>query len=135
MTIFADTSALLAVLDANDEKHPSDKAHWEQPIPEDASLACTNYILVETFTLAQRRLGMSAVRSLQEDALPVIAVGWVDAQTHASGVSALLIAGRKELSLVDCVGFEKTMRRLGIDTAFALRSRFRRAGVLRHSLG
>jgi len=118
MTIFADTSALLAVLDANDEKHPSAKAQWEQLISEDASLACTNYILVETFALAQRRLGMSAVRSLQEDVLPVIAVEWVDAQTHASGVSALLIAGRRDLSLVDCVSFE-TMRRLGIDTAFA----------------
>lgn len=127
MTIFVDTSALLAVLDADEKQHPFAKGKWEQLISQDASLACTNYILVETFALAQRRLGMSAVRTLQEDILPVIAVEWVDVQAHASGVSALLIAGRRDLSLVDCVSFE-TMRRLGMGTAFAFDRHFTEQG-------
>ena len=127
MAIFVDTSALLAVLDADDEYHAPAKGLWEQLVLQDQSLAFTNYILVETFALAQHRLGMNAVRTLEDNIVPVVAVEWVDPQTHASGVSALLIAGRRDLSLVDCVSFE-TMRRLGMDTAFTFDRHFSEQG-------
>lgn len=116
--IFVDTSAFLAVLDAAEANHPAAKDLWRQLVSQEASLVCTNYILVETLALAQRRLGVEAVRAFQEDILPVVTVDWVDSDAHAEGVGALLIAGRRDLSLVDCVSFN-AMRRLGLDVAFA----------------
>lgn len=127
MTIFVDTSALLAVLDAEEQNHTAAKELWRQLVSQDASLVCTNYILVETFALTQRRLGMGAARALQEDILPVVAVEWVDANAHGSAVSALLTTGRRDLSLVDCVSFD-AMRRLGLDTAFAFDRHFTEQG-------
>jgi uncharacterized protein len=127
MTIFIDTSALLAVLDADDMNHPAARTAWEHLVTQGASLVCTNYNLVEVSALVQHRLGMKAVRTLQENIVPVLAVEWVDPGIHAGGMSALLVAGRRNLSLVDCVSFE-TMRRLGLDTAFAFDRHFAEQG-------
>jgi predicted nucleic acid-binding protein len=129
MTIFVDTSALLAVLDADDENHAPARSMWEQLIREDAPLVCTSYNLVETLALVQHRLGMDAVRALQENIVPMLAVSWVDADTHARSISALLIAGRRNLSLVDCASFD-TMRHLGLDTAFAFDRHFPEQGFV-----
>ena len=127
MTIFVDTSALLAILAADGDDHAAAKGLWQQLVSQDASLACANYTLVEAFALAQRRLGMGAARTLQEDLLPVVVVDWVNAYGHGSGVSAFLIAGRRDLSLVDCVSFD-AMRRLDIETAFAFDRHFAEQG-------
>jgi predicted nucleic acid-binding protein len=86
-----------------------------------------NYILVESFALLQRRLGMEAVRVFQEDILPLINIEWIDKETHKSGMSALLAASKRNLSLVDCVSFE-TMRALGIKTVFAFDPHFAEQG-------
>jgi len=117
MTVFMDTSAFLAVLDADDANHERASQIWRELITQEETLVCSNYILVETFTLVQNRLGMTAVRVLQNDILPMISVEWVDESLHRSGVSALITAGRRRLSLVDCTSFE-TMRRLGAQLAF-----------------
>ncbi|MEA1977801.1 MAG: PIN domain-containing protein [Chloroflexota bacterium] len=122
-TIFIDTSALLAILDADDDHHGSASQEWERLILGSDRLVCTNYILVETFALVQRRLGMDAVRKLYEDILPMLVIDWMDADSHATSVAALVISGRRGLSLVDCASFE-TMRRLGLDTAFAFDRHF-----------
>jgi len=74
MTISVDTSALLAILDADGDDHAAAKGLWQQLVSQDASLACTNYTLVEALALAQRRLGMGAARTLPEDLLPVVVV-------------------------------------------------------------
>ena len=52
---------------------------------------------------------------------------WVDQPTHEAGVAAVLAAGRRKLSLVDCVSFE-IMRRGGIRRAFSFDPHFREAG-------
>lgn len=117
MTVFMDTSAFLAVLDADDANHERASQIWRELITQEETLVCSNYILVETFALVQNRLGMTAVRVLQNDILPMISVEWVDESLHRSGVSALITAGRRRLSLVDCTSFE-TMRRLGAQLAF-----------------
>jgi predicted nucleic acid-binding protein len=78
----------------------------------------TSYVLVETFALVQSRLGMEAVRALADDVVPVLRVQWVGETEHRLGVTALVAAGRRQLSLVDCVSFV-TMRDLRLDTAFA----------------
>ena len=127
MAILVDTSALFAPLDADDNRHDHAGELWRDLITKGEPLICTNYVLVETFALVQRRLGMEAVRTLQEDLLPFVGVEWVDAASHHSNVMAVLTAGRRGLSLVDCASFE-TMRRLGIDTAFAFDLHFGEQG-------
>lgn len=127
MSVFVDTSALLAVLDANDQFHPRARAVWTDLIGRAEDLVSTNYVLVETFALAQHRLGMEAVRTLEEDVLPVIRIHWVGEADHQTGVTALLTAGRRQLSLVDCVTFV-TMRGLHIKTAFAFDRHFTEQG-------
>ncbi len=127
MRVFVDTSAFLAILNADDQNHDLAKQAWTDLVNRDAFLVCTNYVLVETFALVQHRLGMQAVRTFQEDVLPVVSIKWMNDAYHGAGVSAMLTAGRRRLSLVDCVSFE-TMRQLGIDTAFVFDSHFEEQG-------
>jgi predicted nucleic acid-binding protein len=123
MSVFVDTSALFAVLDADDQNHERAERAWANLLTQEIELICTNYVLVETSALVQHRLGMEAVRVLQEDVVPVLRVEWVDKNAHNAGVTALLIAARRQLSLVDCVSFD-TMRRLGIRRAFTFDRHF-----------
>jgi predicted nucleic acid-binding protein len=127
MTIFVDTSAFYALLDAGDRHHQAAKQVWVTSVREAADLVCSNYVIVETTALLQNRLGMEAVRAFQEDILPVVRVEWVDDSTHRTGVTALLTAGRRQLSLVDCISFD-LMRRLGIHHALAFDEHFAEQG-------
>jgi predicted nucleic acid-binding protein len=127
MTVFVDTSAFLAVLDADDVNHFQASRVWQDLITQEVPLVCNNYVLVETYALVQSRLGMTAVTILQKDIRPLIGVEWVDEPTHRAGISALLTAHRRRLSLVDCTSFE-TMRQLGIQRAFTLDQHFSEQG-------
>lgn len=60
---------------------------------------------MECCALAESRLGLEAVRSINEDILPMMEIVWVDETTHAMAIAALLAAQRRKLSLVDCVSF------------------------------
>jgi len=127
MSIFVDTSALYAILDADDENHTRAKLLWRDLVTQEARLVCSNYVLVETFALVQHRLGIEAVRTLQDDILPVLHVEWVDELTHRVGVTAVLSAARRRLSLVDCISFE-VMRLRGMKTAFTFDPHFGEQG-------
>lgn len=127
MTTFIDTSAFFAVLDRDDANHPRAKEQWSEILAHDQVMVTTNYVLVETFALLQHRLGVQAVRTFQQDVMPLITVEWVGEETHRSGVSALLAASKRRLSLVDCVSFE-TMRVLGIKKVFAFAPHFGEQG-------
>jgi predicted nucleic acid-binding protein len=127
MTVFIDTSAFYALLDADDRHHQAAKQAWVMLLNEVADLICNNYVIVETTALVQNRLGMEAVRAFQEDILPVVRVEWVNEPAHQAGITALLTAGRRQLSLVDCVSFD-LMRRLGIRRAFAFDEHFAEQG-------
>lgn len=131
MNCFVDTSGFLAVLDADDEHHLNAKKAWMRFIASGVHLTCTNYVLVETFALVQHRLGVEAVRVLQEDILPIMHIEWVDETTHHRGISALFAASRRKLSLVDCVSFE-FMRRLGIRNVLACDKHFSEQGFTCH---
>jgi predicted nucleic acid-binding protein len=96
-------------------------------IAQGEELVCSNYILVETFALVQRRLGIEAVRAFQENVYPILNVEWVDETDHRAGVAAVLAASRRKLSLVDCVSFE-VMRRLGIHRVFCFDPHFEEQG-------
>ena len=74
MTTFIDTSAFLAVLDADDLHHEKAKEVWKELVASDAKLISTNHVLVETCAVAQNRLGVKAVRTFQEDISPIVTI-------------------------------------------------------------
>jgi uncharacterized protein len=123
MTIFVDTSAFLAILDADALQHSAAKAIWESIIRRGERLVATNYVLLETFALVQNRLGLKAVQTLQLDFIPLLSIYWLDEINHAAGVAALFVINRRQVSLVDCVSFN-TIRHLGLDAVFAFDNHF-----------
>jgi len=127
MSVFIDTSAFIAVLNANDHFHPPAKDTWRDLLQQGAHLTCNNYILVETFALLGHRFGLEAVRLFQTEVLPIVEVSWVDEALHNRAISAMLAANRRHLSLVDCTSFE-TMRHLGIYRAFTFDRHFSELG-------
>lgn len=127
MSVFVDTSAFLALLDASVDGHDEAAHAWRGFLEADERLVTSSYVLVEVHAIVQRRLGTAAVRSLASDLLPLVEVDWVDADAHAAGLSAYLAANQRSMSLVDCVSFE-LIRRRGIDVAFTLDPGFLRQG-------
>ncbi len=123
MSVFVDTSGLLAILDAEDHYHAPAAICWRDLIERDEILVSTNYVLVETFALAQRRLGLAAVEILDANIAPVLAIVWMDEVAHRDAVSAVLRNSRRRLGLVDCASFE-TMRQQGIQQAFTFDRHF-----------
>jgi len=127
MNVFVDSSAFYAVLDGNDINHISALTTWSSLATMGASVFCTNYVLLETASLLQHRMGMAAVRAFEEEVVPVLGVRWISADDHRDAVQALLTANRRQLSLVDCTSFD-TMRRLSIRKAFTFDAHFGEQG-------
>ena len=123
MIAFADTSALYAVLDRDDENHQTARVTWDLLLKSGAILVTSNYVLVETYALVQRRLGLDALRIFQDDIFPLLTVEWINRAQHDSAIAVVLSAGRKGLSLVDCVSFG-LMRSAGLRKAFAFDRHF-----------
>ncbi len=127
MNCFLDTSALLAVFDRDDEFHEKAVATWRRLIEEDWRMTASSYGLLEAFALFQKRLGIKAVRALQNDVVPLLDIVWVDKALHDAAATALLAAGKRKLSLVDCAGFE-VMRSHGVSHAFTFDRHFSEQG-------
>ena len=127
MTTFIDTSGVLAVLDRSDQEHRRAAAAWEELVRSESPLVTTSYVLIELVALAQNRLGIDSVRDIDGALMPLLQVVWVDAELHSRGLAALLTAGRRRLSLVDCVSFE-VMRERGIETCFTIDKHFAEHG-------
>jgi len=127
--IYVDTSAIYALLDRDDQNHPAARERWLHMLEAGSPLFTTNYVVVEIFALAQRRLGFDAVRTIQQDILPAIEVRWMDEASHSLAVAALLAARRRNLSLVDCASFS-AMRHTGARVAFAFDRHFAEEGFL-----
>jgi len=129
MSVYVDTSALLAVLDADDAYHDAAKRAWLYLLESREALVCNNYILLETYALLQHRLGMPAVRAFHEDVFPILKIEWANDFLHRQAANALLIANRKNLSLVDCASFN-TMRQLNLSKAFTFDKHFIEQGFI-----
>jgi predicted nucleic acid-binding protein len=127
MNIFIDTAALLALLNANDKFHEPARQTWFEILSSDSFLFSSNYIILETSTLLQHRFGLDAVRLFETDILPVIEVFWIDEPIHKQAVNALLVANRRNLSLVDCTSFG-IMRQISLEIVFSFDPHFQEQG-------
>jgi predicted nucleic acid-binding protein len=125
--VFADTSALLALLNAKDEHHARAQRAFGNLRARRASLVSTSCVLVETYALIGRRLGLDAVRRFRADFAPLIEVVWVDEALHNAGLDLLLVRRTRQLSLVDAVSFV-TMRQGNVAEAFAFDPHFEQEG-------
>jgi predicted nucleic acid-binding protein len=125
--VFLDTSGLYAVFDGDDSTHPAVAEAWRTIVDGGGPLHTSSYVLVELAALVQRRLGLAAVDALTTFVMPWVRVAWVDGQVHDQAVAALLAAGRRDLSLVDCASFV-LMRRLGIRNVLAADRHFAEQG-------
>jgi predicted nucleic acid-binding protein len=127
MNIFFDTAAFLAILNANDRFHQPARNAWRDMLTTDSALFTSNYVILETTALLQHRFGIEALRLFESELLPVIEIAWVDEAMHKQGMSTLLAANRRDLSLVDCTSFE-IMRQMGLDRAFTFDPHFGEQG-------
>ncbi len=125
--VFADTSGLLALLSATDEQHDRAVRAFERMRARRAPLVSTSFVLVETYALVGRRLGLDAVRQFRGDFAPLLDVVWVDHALHEAGLDLLLDRRKRLLSLVDAVSFI-TMRNRKIVDAFAFDPHFEQEG-------
>ena len=127
MVIFVDTSAILALVSKHDAFHDQASSQWKALLQNKETLLSNNYVILESISLIQRRFGMDQILSLREDFLSLIELAWIDEEQHQGAMTAFLKAGRRNLSLVDCSGFE-TMQRLGIRTSFTFDPHFLEQG-------
>lgn len=125
--IFVDTSALYALLDADEARHTLASSKWTDVVEQRPPLLTTNYIVLETTSIVQSRLGLDATRRLHNDLLPPLTVHFVDAALHDAAVDLLLAENQRRISLVDCASF-LFMRRNSIKRAFAFDRDFERFG-------
>ena len=93
--VFVDTSAILALLVATDEAHPAAKLAFARLAAREAALLTTSYVLVETYALLGRRLGIEAVRGFREQFAPLLEVIWVDQDLHNRALDTLLQRGSR----------------------------------------
>jgi len=127
VSLFVDTSAILAIVDADQDRHRDVAATWEAALESGRALYTSNYVLVETFALVQRRLGLAAARDVSTTLVPLLNPLWVDETLHETALAAVFAAGSRSLSLVDCTSFG-IMRRHGLGEALTLDRDFARQG-------
>ncbi|MFN8494831.1 MAG: PIN domain-containing protein [Caldilineaceae bacterium] len=127
MNIFIDTSAILAILNPNDVNHRAASQIWTRLVIEKVPMTTTNYVLLESFALVQNRVGLTAIRALQDGMVPLLQLIWVNPEFHQAAVTGLLIANQRALSLVDCTSFE-AVRRFALTACFAFDRHFTEQG-------
>jgi uncharacterized protein len=127
MKVFVDTSAFLALLDGDEDRHAEAVAAWERLTEKEAVLFTSNYVVLETNALVQRRLGQEALRIFLTELLGGVTVVFVERDVHDAATAAQLLAGRRRLGLVDCTSFQ-LMHALGLADAFAFDDHFRERG-------
>ncbi len=127
MSVFVDTSALYALLDRDDAGHGRMAEAWAKLLSGPRPLITSNYILLETAALLQRRLGLGAVHDLDDYLMPLLRVWWITESTHRRAMRRLRRLDRRGVSLVDCSSFE-VMEAEAIRDALALDEDFAAEG-------
>ena len=127
--VFVDTSALFALLVESDDNHEAARAAAPSLRDQDAGLVTSSFVVLETVTLLQVRVGIAAVRIFYRDVLPLLNVAWIDEALLHRAMSALLASSRRRISLTDWSSIT-LMRERGIVHVFAFDEDFARQGFV-----
>ena len=125
MTLFVDSSGILALIDRDDAAHAGVVEAFT--LGRSERLSTHAYVIVETLAVARRRYGPAVAADLIDRVIPALEVTPVDAELHASALTAFRETVESSVSLVDRTSFA-FMRRAGIERAIALDADFRTAG-------
>ncbi len=126
MTTFIDTSAIVALIDADQRQH--DRAMDQLAAIGDAPLVTHASVVAETTAILDRRLGAQATGQFLDVLLPTIVIHTGSESMFQRALAGFRAgSGRRRPSLTDCLAFE-TMRELHLTDAFAFDDHFRHAG-------
>jgi predicted nucleic acid-binding protein len=106
MIVFADTSALYALLVRDDIMHVRARKCFSYFAEHGVQLLSSSYILVETIALLQRRIGLGAVLDFNTRIVPLLEILWVNREWYGRAIQRLSLHSQNDLSLVDCLSFE-----------------------------
>ena len=127
MSVFVDTSALIAFMVQDDKFYDDSCNIFNKLLSEKTIILSSNYVLLETMSLLNSRIGIEAIKVLKNDILPVIKTYWIDEDIHNYCINIQIASNRKTISFVDYTSFE-IMRRLGIVHAFTFDNHFKEMG-------
>jgi predicted nucleic acid-binding protein len=125
VSLFVDTSGILALVDRDDPAHGAVLDAFA--LGRDEPLVTHAYVVIETLAVARRRLGVTVTAAIVDRVLPALEVAPVDRDLHALALREFRSAIESSVSLVDRVSFA-FMRREGLARAIALDNDFRTAG-------
>lgn len=125
--VFIDTSALYAMLSADDLNHYAAVRCFEQLHDVHATLVSTNYIVLECASLIQRRRGFEHASTFLTKAAGMLEMIWIAAEEHQQTVALWTAAKSRALSLVDCSSMA-VMRTRGLHRIVAFDRQFAQAG-------
>ena len=125
VTALVDTSALYALLDANDLHHAEAIRQWDAAIEMD--LVTHGYIVTESIALTRARLGWDAVTALIDRVLPASRVEMVEQPVHAAAladyramgggtsfVDRVTIAFGRQHGIASCFAFDPDLQAAGL---------------------
>jgi len=121
--VFVDTSALLALVHAQDAHHAEVVRVMQELAGKAVPLITHSYVLVETGALVRRRFGNEAFRRIGKTVQSSALVVWVDERVHVAAWESAAACGRSGPGLVDQVSF-LVMKELGIGSVVAFDSHF-----------
>jgi predicted nucleic acid-binding protein len=127
--VFVDTSAILALVNPNDEHHRQARKGFESLSTRKAGLVTSSYVLLETYSLLARRMGLAAMQAFRGDFAPLLEVAWVDEKVHDAALDLLVERRKRGLSLVDTTSFV-VMRNARLDEVFCIDPDFEDEGFL-----
>ncbi|MGI0079647.1 MAG: type II toxin-antitoxin system VapC family toxin [Nitrososphaerales archaeon] len=132
MRLFVDTSALVALANAEDDNHESATVFREQLRRGKTAfklLITSNYVFDETMTLLRARIGHGSAISLGE-ALKnseIFRIDWITPELDAEAWNIFVKYRDKEFSYTDCASFA-LMKSSGITLAFGYDEHFKQFG-------
>lgn len=125
--LYLDTSGLFAALVSSEPRHEQAKACLELVLLRDAELIMNSFVLLETMTLLQARVGLDAAKAFETDFRPSLKVVWMDEALYQRSVRRWQLRRARKLSLTDCSSFA-VMEELGLQDVFGYDRHFSEEG-------
>lgn len=122
LVAFVDSSAIVAMVDANDTTHDAAVAAYHELVDAGYKLFTTNHVIAETVDLLTNGVGPAVARQwLRDQRLPVYHADEQD--NHRARAMVIASRSARGLSYIDAVSLV-VMERFGVADAFAVDPHF-----------